>query len=162
MGIIERVKMNNEMPPKQKENTLNEDSSINEWNVLMSSDSAREERYAKTKQAIAELKAEFPTTEIEKKTLDKEYHDFLGKIAERDNVDYDVIYNGDNILLKYGNDSVLMDKYSSARVGERGPISFYLVVSPEDAAKPWFQEMIDAVGGDVRTSTPKLPPNSNE
>jgi hypothetical protein len=116
---------------------------------LTSSNLSLEEKLAKLDQSIAEDRAKLPP-EIEKKTLDEKYSDFLSKIAEHNNLNYEVVSNNESILLKYGNDSVLMEVRTNARVGERSPISFYLVVSPEDATKTWFQEMVNEIGGDVR------------
>jgi hypothetical protein len=143
--------MNNEILPKREQDSPKESDSTNEWDTLMSSDLTREEHYIRTKQALAKLKAEFPTTEIEKeKTLDEEYRNFLNKLAERDGVNYNFINKGLDIIINYGTDNVHMISHTNARVGEKGPISGYFVVSPEDAAKTWFQEMINEVGGDVR------------
>jgi hypothetical protein len=109
---------------------------------------------------LAELEAEFPTTKIEKKTLDEKYRDFLNKMSKHDGIDYELINNGMDIVINYGPDSVHMISYTNARAGERGPILGYFTVTSEDAAKPWFQEMISEVGGDVRVATPK-PPTTN-
>jgi hypothetical protein len=136
--------MNNEMMPKENEK-LNPD---NDWDIL-SSDLSDEEYHARIKQRIANYESTL-SPEDEEKMLDEKYRDFLSELAERNKTSSDVIDEGMDTLIKYGNDSVRMTLHTNARVGENGPISGYFSVSPEDAAKTWFQEMINEVGGDVR------------
>jgi hypothetical protein len=101
------------------------------------------ERYIGGRKLFAERRADRA-----KNIPDEEYRNKLRKMAERDNInDYAVVCDGSCILLRYGDDEVRMMLHNNAK-DDMSQTYRYLTVSPEDAEKVWFREMVKAVIGD--------------